>query len=314
LVLTTQNPVDLDYKGLSNAGTWFIGRLQTERDKDRLVEGLSSVAGNIDLKKISDDISGLKKRIFLIHNVHEDKPVLMHTRWALSYLRGPLTRQQIIEVMKDRKTAASVSRSAAGYEAGTTITSPAAAVSSLKPSLPPGVNELYLPLRARVSSSAKLIYSPAIAAFGQVTIFDNRLEISQVSEVAHYVGLTDEILGLLWDKSIPLSFKLEELCRVPEPGASFLGLPTRSLSLLKSAEKDYLDYLTRNFQLTLLKSNIFKEVSRPGEAEGDFRVRLSQLAREKRDEGLEKLRQKYASKITSLEKQYLTAQQRLQRE
>ncbi len=103
LVLSTQNPVDLDYKGLANAGTWFIGRLQTERDKDRLLDGLSGVGGNIDLKSVSDQLSGLKKRVFLMHNVHEDAPVLMNTRWALSYLAGPLTRQQIATLMKDKK-------------------------------------------------------------------------------------------------------------------------------------------------------------------------------------------------------------------
>ncbi|MFA4925760.1 MAG: hypothetical protein WC524_03815, partial [Candidatus Aminicenantales bacterium] len=100
LVLTTQNPVDLDYKGLANAGTWFIGRLQTEQDKNRLLQGLSGLAGGLDMDQVSAQISRLKSRVFLLHNVHEDKPVLMTTRWTLSYLRGPMTRQQIMEVMK----------------------------------------------------------------------------------------------------------------------------------------------------------------------------------------------------------------------
>jgi len=113
-----------------------------------------------------------------------------------------------------------------------------------------------------------------------VAIFDNRLGISQVSEVANYIELTDEVMGLLWDKSLPLPYKVEALKREPETGASFVSLPSRSLSLLKSAGDDYLDYLTRSYQLTLWKSNLFKTVSKPGESEGDFRVRLSQLARE----------------------------------
>ena len=99
IVLATQNPVDLDYKGLSNAGTWFIGRLQTERDKDRLLDGLEGVergpAGKFDRKEINDILSGLGSRVFLMNNVHEDEPVLFHTRWAMSYLRGPITRDQI---------------------------------------------------------------------------------------------------------------------------------------------------------------------------------------------------------------------------
>jgi len=103
LVLTTQNPVDLDYKGLANAGTWFIGRLQTENDKERLLGGLAGVGGNIDLDKVSRQISALKKRVFLMHNVHEIAPVLMSTRWAMSYLRGPLTRQQIKQLMDEKR-------------------------------------------------------------------------------------------------------------------------------------------------------------------------------------------------------------------
>jgi len=315
LVLTTQNPVDLDYKGLANAGTWFIGRLQTEQDKNRLLQGLSGVAGSLNMEQVSDVLSRLKSRVFLLHNVHEDKPVLMTTRWTLSYLRGPLTRQQIMEVMKDKKTQATASEALAAKEiAKKTVSSTAARLNQLKPSLPPDVPELYLPVRRRISSPADLTYHPALAAFGQVAFFDNRLGISQVSEVAHYVELTDEVMGLLWDKSLPLPYRFEALDREPAAGASFLSLPSRSLSLLKSAGNDYLDYLVRNYQLTLWKSNLFKAMSKPGESEADFRIRLSQLAREKRDEALQKLRQKYASKISALEKQYLTAQQRLQRE
>jgi hypothetical protein len=314
LVLTTQNPVDLDYKGLANAGTWFIGRLQTERDKDRLLEGLSSVAGNIDLKKVSEQISSLKKRIFLLHNVHEDRPVLMSSRWALSYLRGPLTRQQITEVMKPRKAQAAVSQPAPGPTPARTVISPTAAVSSLKPSVPPGVNELYLPLKTQPTSPGQLTYHPAIAVFGQVAIVDNRLGLSQVSEVAHYLELSEGIIGLLWDKASPCPYKPEELEREPRPGANFLAMPARSLSLLKSAENDYLDYLARSYQLTLWKSVTFQAISRPGESERDFRLRLGQLAREKRDEAVARLRQKYASKIATLERQYLAAQQRLEKE
>ncbi|HOL46181.1 MAG TPA: ATP-binding protein [Candidatus Saccharicenans sp.] len=316
LVLTTQNPVDLDYKGLANAGTWFIGRLQTEQDKNRLLQGLSGVASGLNMDQVSDQISRLKSRVFLLHNVHEDRPVLMTTRWTLSYLRGPLTRQQIMEVMKDKKSQATASGVFAAEKeiAKKIVSSTATRLNQLKPSLPPDVPELYLPVRHRVSSPANLTYHPAIAAFGQVAIYDNRLGISQVSEVANYVELTDEVMGLLWDKSLPLPYRFEALDREPAAGASFLSLPSRSLSLLKSAGNDYLDYLVRNYQLTLWKSNFFKAMSKPGESETDFRIRLTQLAREKRDEALDKLRQKYASKISRLEKQYLTAQQRLQRE
>lgn len=314
LVLTTQNPVDLDYKGLANAGTWFIGRLQTERDKDRLMEGLSRVAGNIDLRKVSEQISSLQKRVFLMHNVHEERPVLFKTRWVLSYLRGPMTRQQIASVMKNKKAQIETRPEKLSPEISPKILSSTASLSNPKPSLPPEINELFFQVTTQPAPSARLLYRPAIAVCGQVTIFDNRLGLSHISNVGHYLELREGTIGLLWDEATPFSIKIENLEKEPRPGASFEALPSRSLFLLKSAEEEYREFLTRSYQLKLLKSPIFQEISQPGESERDFRIRLSQLAREKRDEALEKLRQKYAARIASLERQYLLAEQRLQRE
>ncbi len=314
LVLTTQNPVDLDYKGLANAGTWFVGRLQTERDKDRLMEGLARVSGNIDLKKISEQISSLQKRVFLMHNIHEERPVLFKTRWLLSYLRGPMTRQQIMTLMKDKKAQREARPEKPFLKISQKVISPPIALSNLKPSLPPEIKELFFPVTTPPASPTRLIYRPAIAILGQITLLDNRLGLSHISEVGHYVELKEGTISLFWDEAIPFSLKLENLEKGPRPGAAFEALPPRSLSLLKSAEEDYREYLTRSYQLKLLKSLIFQEISKPGESELDFKIRLSQLAREKRDEALEKLRQKYAAKIASLERQYLLAEQRLQRE
>ena len=97
VVLATQNPVDLDYRGLSNTGTWLIGRLQTERDQMRVMDGLQggALGGKMDAERLKPILAGLESRTFLLHNVHEDGPVVFKSRWALSYLRGPLTRDQI---------------------------------------------------------------------------------------------------------------------------------------------------------------------------------------------------------------------------
>ena len=112
IVLATQNPVDLDYKGLANTGTWFLGRLQTERDKARVLEGLESASAaahaDLDRGEIDKLLSGLSQRIFLMHNVHEDAPVVFESRWAMSYLRGPLTRDQIKRLMDGKRPATSV--------------------------------------------------------------------------------------------------------------------------------------------------------------------------------------------------------------
>ncbi|HET9809464.1 MAG TPA: hypothetical protein VFQ66_07170 [Candidatus Limnocylindria bacterium] len=124
IVLATQNPVDLDYKGLANTGTWFLGRLQTERDKARVLEGLESASAaahaELDKDEIDRVLSGLSQRIFLMHNVHEDAPVVFESRWAMSYLRGPLTRDQIKKLMDGKRPAASdVSRASTGTAGST---------------------------------------------------------------------------------------------------------------------------------------------------------------------------------------------------
>jgi hypothetical protein len=124
IVLATQNPVDLDYKGLANTGTWFLGRLQTERDKARVLEGLESASAaahaELDMGEIDQLLSGLSQRVFLMHNVHEDAPVVFESRWAMSYLRGPLTRDQIKKLMDGKRPAASGVPRASTGTAGST--------------------------------------------------------------------------------------------------------------------------------------------------------------------------------------------------
>ncbi len=157
-VLATQNPVDLDYKGLSNAGTWFIGRLQAERDKDRVVEGLqSALPGGIDKPELERLISGLGKRTFLMRNVHDEIPVVFRTRWALSYLRGPLTLAEIGTLMSPRKAAAAESAAAATAPASPAAT---AAASTVRPVLPPGLAEIFL---AADPGSGEVTYRPRMA-------------------------------------------------------------------------------------------------------------------------------------------------------
>ena len=149
LVLATQNPVDLDYKGLSNTGTWFIGRLQTERDKARVMEGLEGAsAGNFDKQAMERTIAGLGKRRFLLHNVHEDEPVVFNTRWVLSYLAGPLTRDHIRTLMKTAKNKIAAVAKAASK--------PKRKSQDAAPALPPSIDQYFVP-----GSGEEIVYSPA---------------------------------------------------------------------------------------------------------------------------------------------------------
>ncbi len=135
VLLATQNPIDLDYKALSNAGTWFVGRLQTERDKVRLMDGLESAAaeqGKAGVRTYLEKvISSLGNRIFLMHDIHREKPELLQSRWALSFLRGPITREQVARLMAPLKAPPSspsaVRRLRGGPRAGLTDHARAAA-------------------------------------------------------------------------------------------------------------------------------------------------------------------------------------------
>ncbi|MEE2778188.1 MAG: hypothetical protein VYE73_15655 [Acidobacteriota bacterium] len=174
VVLATQNPVDLDFKGLANTGTWFIGRLQTERDKARVLEGLegaSAASGaSFDRGRMEQALAGLGGRVFLAHNVHEDAPTLFHTRWVMSYLRGPLTRTQIAELMAERKgSQADTSRAAVSPAAGLPGSAPAAASAgdagsaTERPVLGPGIQELFLAPRQAAGDHQRRVLRPALA-------------------------------------------------------------------------------------------------------------------------------------------------------
>jgi len=132
-VLSTQNPVDVDYKAISNAGTWMVGRLQTERDKARLLDGMSAASGSVDVAAVSDTISGLGKREFVLRRAGKDKPEVFTSRWAMSYLRGPLDRQQIHSLMAGDAAASAAPGPAAAASAGA---APASAPAPAAPATP----------------------------------------------------------------------------------------------------------------------------------------------------------------------------------
>src|SRR5690606_2887952 len=149
VVLSTQNPVDLDYKGLANAGTWFIGRMQTERDKARVIEGLKSAAGGERLANtdLGATISSLGKRRFLLHNVHEAEPVVFETRWVMSYLAGPLTREQIKSLVPERPAAEAGGHAGdGGGQRGNEAPHRAHPVADARPVLSPEITERFFPL------------------------------------------------------------------------------------------------------------------------------------------------------------------------
>ena len=310
VVLATQNPVDLDYKGLANTGTWFIGRLQTERDKARVLEGLegasSSAGKKFDKGRMEQTLAGLGNRIFLMNNVHEDDPVVFETRWCLSYLRGPLTRTQIKTLM-DPVRAAQGEVGATGAAAKPTK----APKGGARPIVPPDVPQHFVPLRGAKPEGSELVYVPMLLGSAQVRFSDTKSAIDQAQDITVLAPITDGPVPVDWDHAVAADLAVADLESSPDPAAQFLPLPAGAAKAKSYADwnKDFGGWLFRTQKLDILKSPSAKEVSKPGESERDFRVRLQQSGREQRDKAAEMLRQKYAPKITTLQDRIRRAEQ-----
>jgi hypothetical protein len=327
MVLTTQNPVDVDYKGLTNAGTWFIGKLQAERDKARVMEGLESamaVAGTLSDTNLLDKlISSLDSRVFLLHNVHARGPVVFNTRWAMSYLRGPLTRSQIKELMAEHKAAAPLESSTATSVIGAVAHG---ALGTQPPVLPPGIEQVFLP--ATVSSGAatravaeklggavstsdqKLVYQAAVLGLATVRFVDRKQNLDERREVSLLLTPAERKALTKWSDAVSTDLTPRDLGSRPEADTLFAASLPAGISSerdLAQLARDLSDHLYRSEAFVLYGNPALKLTSLPGETERDFRVRCQQAARETRDAEVDKLRLKYEPKVKRL-------QDRLERE
>jgi hypothetical protein len=313
VVLATQNPVDLDYKGLANTGTWFIGRLQTERDKDRVLEGLEGIAAGtgqkFDRQEMEQLIAGLGNRIFLLNNVHDDAPEIFETRWAMSYLRGPLTRAQIKLLMDPLKAVAPVRPEPA-------VAPPRnASEQNRRPVLAPGITQYYVPIRSSGGGDSRLSYHPMLLGTAEVHYSGSKSD-GVAQQLALLANITDGPVEFDWSQNVPLNLPVEDLETEPETDCQYVILPARAgkEKSYSAWRRDFASWLYRNQRLELLESPSLDISSNPGETERDFRARLQQLARELRDESVDKLRRKYAPKFAQLEERKRRAEQTVERE
>ena len=324
VVLATQNPVDLDYKGLANTGTWFIGRLQTERDKARVLEGLEGAAAGtgqrFDRQQMEEILAGLSSRIFVLNNTHDDAPEVFESRWAMSYLRGPLTRVQIKELMGSVKglSQALPTQPAAVVAPVSTTSLPVAAEKSEKnqrPVLPAEITQYFLPIRSTANSGDVLTYQPMIMGAAEIHYSDSKT-IDMTQQLTMLSPISEGPIALDWTQASTIDVPVEELESSLQSDALFGSLP-KAASKVKNYEKwqkELATCLYRNQRIELFESPSLNVASNPGESERDFRVRLQQFARENRDKAVEKLRQRYAPKIAKLEEKKRRAEQIVQRE
>lgn len=316
LVLASQNPVDLDYKGLANAGTWFIGRLQTERDKLRLLDGLEGASAEsgakFDRQAMDKNLSALKGRVFLANNVHQDGPTMFKTRSTLSYLRGPLTRDQIKKLMDPVKAKAQE-----GVTAGDGASHPPvskAKPASDKPALPPALTEFFLPLAAGISPSENILYEPRLLGSARVRFIDSKSELDLLETRTFLANFKDEALEINWSEASRTNLNVGKLTRESLVSAKFAKLPLSASQAdnYKVWSKQFVDWLADSQKTFLLKSRQFAQTSKPGESERDFRIRLEHVMKEERDEAIEQLRKKYAVKLETMQNRVNAAQMKLE--
>jgi TPR repeat protein len=313
VVLATQNPVDLDYKGLANTGTWFLGRLQTERDKARVLEGLegaSAASGAaFDRGALERTLAGLGARRFLLHNVHEDAPVCFESRWALSYLRGPLSREQIRVLCAQAPAPAEPAPRAAP---GVTPAAPGGE----RPQLAAGIEERFFAPSSPVAAGVPLLYEPALLATASVRYVSAGAGLDSWQTIALCAPLTEDSASAPWESRVELPDAKPNLESAPQPGARFAPLPAlaarpasypRWSEMLETA-------LVRDRALVLRECKPLRAISLPGESEGAFRVRLADRLRESRDQELERLRKAWAPKLAALEERVRRARERTARE
>jgi DNA helicase HerA-like ATPase len=320
VLLATQNPVDLDYKGLSNAGTWFIGRLQTERDKLRILEVLEGVANaaGTQLGRDAYDkiITGLGKRVFLMHSVYETQPVVFETRWAMSYLRGPLTREQIKSLMDPVRadTQPVIVERGTSDEKSSSILPDKGLPRGGVPVLPPDVPQYFLPMTAAQGSSPPL-YKPMLLGIAQAHFVDTKNKIDATKELCFITPISDGPVSVDWGKAKEI-FSTPSFADRPATGSIFANLPQAATNPKSYAiwQRDYSAWLSENQRLELMRSSGLGQVSKVGESESDFRVRMQLIAREKRDENAEKIRREYAPKMAKLDERIRKAQMTLERE
>ncbi len=336
VVLATQNPVDLDYKGLANCGTWFLGRLQTERDKLRVLDGLegaSAAAGAaFDRGRMETILSGLGSRVFLMNNVHDDAPTVFQSRWALSFLRGPLSREQVSQLMADRKPApATTSARSAAAAVATSGASPTGPSSSAaqgatgggeRPVLPPDVPEAFIPCKPGIAA-ANVCYRPALLGSGRVHFVSAKIVLDQWRDVhllapvdVERTSSADAVPAALWDEAESIVEDLPELQSQADPQATYGPLPAALTNPKKYAEfgKALKEKLYRSQRFTVWRCELLKLASKPDESAGDFKARVAQAARERRDLEVEKLRAKYAPKVRTQQDKLRNAEQRLEKE
>lgn len=308
IILSTQNPVDIDYKGLANIGTWFIGRLQTKQDKEKVIDGLSSAReGNLNKDEVMNLISNLEKRNFILKNINEDGIKIFETRWALSYLKGPISKDGIKKLMSEKKKE-NITTQKIENENQTTQINIEKGIP--KPIITSNLTEKYL----YSSQNSAYYLQPYLICSCDVHYIDAPKNIDFEEKISYKIYLDENMKNIDFEEKEELgnnSFEEKE-----KPNSFYYELPSfiQKEKDLKVIEKDFMDYIYRSSKLTLYKNEFLKITSKQTESLNDFKIRLQDRLNEKIDLEVEKLKVKFVKENDSIETKLSKLYEKLQKE
>ncbi len=312
IVLSTQNPIDLDYKGLSNIGSWFLGRLQTRQDRDRVINGLiKSSEDAMDKGEIESLLANMGKRHFLLKSAHLDSLQLLHTRWVLSYLRGPLTSTEIKKLMEDRKK-----DSPSRIKDDNALTKPdgkTPGTTDIIPLISDKIKQYFL---NNPPFSENSIYEPGIIIQGEVRFYNQSRNIDQKESVSLKLPINRDTTDIVFEDALLNTDDFDLYDTKPFAGAKFALLPSiiEKMDSMNTVEKQFADFLYDTRRIELYSCRDLKLISRPGEKLSDFKTVMMDSIREKKDSAIEKLAEKFEKKEKRLEDKYSKLLEKLEKE
>jgi hypothetical protein len=329
LILATQNPVDIDYKALSNAGTWFIGKLQTDQDKQRLLDGLMGASGGLNRAEYDRLISTLGKRVFLLHNVHEKQPSLFRTRWAMNYLAGPLTRDQIPALNRlaghkpaPVEPALAQKATAAAYDKDedrllVQERPPAFEGSKTRPTVPRDIDEFFLPNNLSLSEAARItnralpasiqksgmLYRPILLAQASIAFTNRKYNLKYNTKLTAFVEDPDRRGMVRWDDFLVHPIEPRSVEGEPVPDARFSDLeePLNDSRIMRTHEKDFVDWCYQTVEVNVKANEKLKVYAGPEISESDFEKMCAAAIEKELKEDIEIFLKKHKGQIERIE-------------
>lgn len=308
IVLSTQNPVDLDYKGLSNIGTWFVGRLQTRQDQDRVMAGIAGSSDTFSEKEIRGMLADMRGRTFLMYSTKYDEPVLFETRWAMSYLRGPISLAELDRIITPTRDQSLQMQVPSGFQENQKTSE----FSTVPPLLSAGIEQCFLPAPIPLDT---IRYIPRLVGSARVRFFKQSQGIDETKDVVRAIAVQD-IQDIDWALSEDYDFAVESCFDSAPEGSLFSSLSPvfDGLKNLRSLAKEFDDYLYHSMRLPLFTVPALKLLARPGETDSEFNQRVADVLREKKEAKASLIKERYAKKQDRLDLRLQRAYARVEKE